>query len=127
MAETFLYQNPIFKNRRKELRNCATDAEKVLWAKLRKSRLGYKFTRQYSVGPYVLDFYCPQFRFAIELDGNVHNNPDVKIYDKERGEYLKSRDILTIRFWNSEITSDTEKVLYIIKKSLEGKCSPLSS
>lgn len=127
MKNNFLYQNPILKNRRKELRNNATEAEKILWIRLRKSQLGYKFIRQYSAGPYILDFYCPRYRLAIELDGSVHNNPDSKIHDKERDEYLKAHNITTVRFWNSEVNADIKKVLKIITKSLGENGSPLSS
>lgn len=126
MEEKLLYQNPIFKKRRKELRNDATEVEKLLWTRLRKSQTGYKFTRQYSVGPYILDFYCPQFRFAIELDGGVHNKQEARVYDKERDDYLKGHDIVTIRFWNSEIFAGLEKVLKTIIKSLKQR-SGLSS
>jgi len=127
VKNNFLYQNPILKNRRKELRNNATEAEKTLWIRLRKNQLGYKFTRQYSAGPYILDFYCPRYRLAIELDGGVHSNLDSKIYDKEREEYLKAHNIRTVRFWNSEVNSNIGKVLKIITKSLGENGSPLSS
>lgn len=119
MDDKFLYQNKILKEWRKELRNNLTDAEYLLWQKLKGSKLGFKFTRQYSVGPYILDFYCPQFRLAIELDGGVHNTEESKTYDKERDEYLKNHDIVTIRFWNSEVSRNLEKVVETITKSLE--------
>lgn len=74
-----------------------------------------KFYRQYSVGPYILDFFCPQIRLAIELDGEQHKN---KIeYDKERENFLKDKDIITIRFWNDEVFKNVEKVCKIINNS----------
>jgi very-short-patch-repair endonuclease len=127
MENNFLYQNKTYRTRRKELRNNATDAEKLLWIRLRKSQLGYKFTRQYSIGPYIVDFYCPQFRFAIELDGEVHNTENAKVYDKERNEYLNNHDIVTIRFWNNELFEDLGKVIEDIFKSIEQRSSSLSS
>lgn len=77
-----IFQNKkLLKNRRK-LRSNETETEKILWNKLRSRRLGgYKFTRQYSVGPYIIDFYCPQCRFGVELDGSQHDEEDNRIYD----------------------------------------------
>lgn len=112
MREEFLYQNKIFKDRRKELRNDSTEFERLLWDKLKGSRLnGLKFTRQYSVGPYILDFYCPKLRLGIELDGNQHREKDAVLYDKDRTDYLEAANINIIRFWNEEITTNILKVL----------------
>ena len=112
MEQKFLYQNKIFIARRKELRKNCTEAEKTLWSHLKQSKLGgLKFTRQYSVGPYILDFYCPKLRLAIELDGSQHNEKDAILYDKNRESYLKSVNIKTIRFWNNEILKNIDMVL----------------
>ncbi len=87
-------------------------AEDVLWQYVRDRKLsGYKFYRQYSVGPYILDFYCPKIRLAIELDGKSHEQTETRIYDKERSRYLQSLDIHTIRFQNHEILSDLAGVV----------------
>ena len=58
----FLYNDPKFKPRRKELRHNETKEEKLLWNSLRRKNLGFKFVRQYSAGPYILDFYCSEKR-----------------------------------------------------------------
>ena len=91
----FIYNNQKFKFRRKELRVNATKAENLLWGKLRHQQLsGLKFFRQYSVGPCILDFYCPEARLAIELDGAHHFlDKEQFIYDQERTEYLQENDI----------------------------------
>jgi len=105
-----LYNSQSQKQRRQELRKNQTEAEKVLWQKLRGRKLnGLKFHRQYSVGPYILDFFCPQIRLAIELDGDQHKN--AVEYDKERDTLIGKADIKTLRFWNNEIFNDMEKVL----------------
>ena len=88
----FLYNDPKFKSRRKELRHNETKEEKLLWDILRGKKLQYKFNRQYSVGPYILDFYCSEKRIGIELDGFQHS--ENKDYDKERDDYLLLNDIL---------------------------------
>ncbi|MFA5932195.1 MAG: DUF559 domain-containing protein [Candidatus Paceibacterota bacterium] len=112
----FTYNDPKLKSRRKELRHNETKEEKFLWTSLRRKNLNFKFTRQYSVGPYILDFYCVEKRLAIELDGFHHlENKD---YDKERDDYLLLNDIKVLRFWNSEISVNMDKVLEKIKNEL---------
>src|SRR5687768_374142 len=65
---------PDKKTLRQKLRHNATPAEKALWRSLRNSGIGAKFRRQHGVGPYVLDFYCPEHKLAIEIEGSVHND-----------------------------------------------------
>ncbi len=104
-----LYNHPKLKGRRKELRNNQTEAENLLWEKLRRNQLGYKFKRQHSIGRFILDFYCPEKKLAIELDGAQHL--ENKQYDKEREAYLSEFGIKTLRFWNSEVTKDLNSVI----------------
>ncbi len=107
MNSKFLYNNKVLKDRRKELRNNSTETEKILWDNLKHSKLGgLKFVRQYSAGPYILDFYCPKLRLAIELDGRQHGEIEAVLYDKDREDYLNTVHIETIRFWNKEIIND---------------------
>lgn len=111
-----MYNDQIQKLRRRELRKNQTQAEKLLWTKLRNRQLNnLKFLRQYSVGPYILDFFCPQVRLNIELDGGQHK--DQKEYDKERGFFIQCQDIKTLRFWNSDILYKTERILEIIREN----------
>lgn len=70
-----------------------------------------KFFRQYSVGPYILDFYCPTIKLAVELDGGQHNQPESKEYDETRSEYLKTKGIKVVRFWDNEVLLNMESVL----------------
>ena len=118
-----MYNDQLQKERRIGLRKNQTEAENILWQKLRNRQINnLKFHRQYGAGPYILDFFCPQIRLAIELDGEQHKN-DV-IYDKERENFLKDKDITTIRFWNDEIMSNLEKVLERIREEI--KNNPLN-
>lgn len=94
----------LLKERRQELRREMTAAERILWQDLRGRRLrGLKFFRQYSVGPYILDFYCPAIRLSIEIDGSHHAEEPQIYYDKDRTLYLQSYDIRELRFWNHEV------------------------
>ena len=90
----------------------------LLWTRLRRKQLGFTFRRQYSIGPYFVDFYCPLKRLVVELDGSHHNEIDHKIYDASRTEYLNGLDILVLRFWNNEITTNIERVIEIIYSKL---------
>jgi len=83
------YQVPF----RKKLRNNATRAEIVLWSIIKNKQLdGRRFRRQFGVGKYVLDFYCPSERLAIELDGHYHYTEEGIERDKERALfYLKTK------------------------------------
>jgi very-short-patch-repair endonuclease len=107
-----LRNDPALKQRRRGLRLNQTDAEKILWKHLRNRRLyGLKFFRQFSVGPYILDFYCPFLGLAIELDGGQHTADDTRAYDSARSAYLLTQKINVIRFWNHEVLHQTESVL----------------
>ena len=121
---TIYNQNSIMELRR-TLRKDSTEAEKILWKYLRGSNFpGYRFRRQYSVDSFILDFYCPRARLAIEIDGEYHNNDEVKEYDKDRQEYIEDLGIRFIRFDNQEILNKINDVLSNIKKNL--KIVPLS-
>ncbi len=89
-----------------------TSAEKVLWVFLRRKQIsGYKFRRQFSVLGFVLDFYCPQLKLAIEVDGSSHDGEDRKIYDKQRQNLIELLGIRFLRFTNDDVFSHTGKVL----------------
>jgi very-short-patch-repair endonuclease len=72
--------------------------------------------RQYGIGPYILDFYIPKIRLAIEVDGGIHQNPDVKEKDINRDAFLKRNGIDVLRFTNDEVLNEMDKVLSEVKK-----------
>ena len=113
------YNNNSLKLRRKGLRKKETSAEKRLWAFLRNKKFNnLKFYRQYSIGGYILDFYCPKIRLAVELDGDQHKEKESVLCDKTRSDYLDLLNIRTIRFWNYEILKNTKEVLTRIKQKI---------
>src|SRR3954466_2782636 len=82
------------KDRRKTLRNYSTSAEATLWLLLKGKHLdGRKFRRQHSVGNYVLDFYCPSEKLAIELDGEGHYSTEGIEHDEKRRLFIESCEI----------------------------------
>ena len=110
------------KELRKRLRNNLTPAEATLWRMLRRKQLeGRKFRRQHSIGNYILDFYCPFEKLAIELDGQGHFTEGGYTSDKERDEYLLSLGIKVIRFENENVFNSIEGVLEVIKNNFRTK------
>lgn len=103
---------------RKELRNNATPQEIILWNHMKDSKLGYKFQRQHSLYNFIVDFYCAKKKLVIEIDGNQHSDERAKAYDKERTDYFKSINLKVLRFWNSEVDTNLEGVLQMVRKSL---------
>ncbi len=100
------------------LRKLQTPAEKQLWSALRNRKLsGLKFRRQYPIGNYILDFYCPDYRLAVEIDGGIHALQ--KEYDEYRQKELEDAGILFIRFSNEDVIRRMENVLEKISKSIE--------
>jgi len=113
------------KVRIRELRENATDPEKLMWNLLRNRAVhGAKFRRQHPVASYILDFYCHDAKLAIELDGSQHLEEDQAKYDDERTQMLTEQNIKVIRFWNSDVTSKTEEVLNVIWNELEERLAP---
>ena len=113
------YNDSSLKEIRQYLRNNPTLTEELLWKHLKNKELGYKFQRQYGIDGYVVDFYCPELRLAIEIDGGYHFTPDVIEYDQQRQDYIEAYDIRFLRFTNEEIYEDINKVLSVILKSIE--------
>lgn len=107
---------PYLKTFRKALRNNLTPAEAKFWTLVQNSQLeGRKFRRQHSVGNYILDFYCPSEKLAIELDGEVHFNETAQERDEERTLFLNCFGIKVLRFENKLVFEQTEAVLEEIK------------
>jgi very-short-patch-repair endonuclease len=107
---------------RKQLRDSLTPAEAILWKNLQRSQLeGKKFRRQHSIGDYVVDFYCPEGRLAIELDGQGHFNSIKSSYDAQRTAFLNALNIRMVRFENTMVFENLEAVLETIRRQLTFK------
>ena len=96
-----------------EMRKNQTDEEKKIWYQILKGRTP-KFHRKRIIGNYIVDFYCPQLRLAIEIDGYQHFYEENIEYDNKRTEYIEAQDIYVLRFENTEVNKDIEYVRYII-------------
>ena len=102
--------------KRQRLRNGSPRAERILWTRLRRRQIeGFKFRRQFGVERYVLDFYCPALKLAIEIDGFSHNSPEAKAYDRERQTFVESFGIQFLRFPNQLVYEQLEFVVATIQ------------
>ena len=124
MAKSKYLDFKVIKKHVRELRNDATDSEKLLWKQLRNRKLsGYKFLRQHPIvykadykglNYFIADFYCDEKKIVIELDGPVHENRDE--YDRFRDMELKEIGIHVLRIKNDDI-ENLQKVPDKIKKA----------
>ena len=104
---------------RKVLRTFGTAAEAVLWTALKAKRLdGWRWRRQFSIGGYILDFYCPKAKLCVELDGASHFTPYGLEADAARTEYLNQLGIRVLRFENRVLKESPELVIGAIKDAL---------
>ncbi len=104
---------------RRKLRSNGTSAEAVLWTYLKGKKIaGIKFRRQHSIGKYIIGFYAPSKKLAIELDGEVHNWGRSAINDSEKELFLQSLGITILRFENKWVFDDPDYVINTIKASV---------
>lgn len=103
----------------KALRNRMTDAETILWSRLRMwCTYGRIFRRQHPIGPYIADFACVRAKLVVELDGGGHGADDQVAYDQRRDAYLKSRGWRVIRIPNDEVFKNLDTILDLIAVSI---------
>lgn len=115
-----IYNKNFQEERRKELRNNQTRAEKVLWEKIRRRQLkGYKFRRQHGIGEYIVDFYCSKLKLVIEVDGGYHEEAGRQEYDEKRDSYLSSLGLKVIRIKNDEVLDNCKEVIEDLKVRLK--------
>ena len=113
--------------RARELRGASTDAEMLLWSKLRARQLaGLKFRRQHPVGPYFADFACIELGLVIELDGGQHGEAAAARYDTQREREMGALGFTTLRFWDNEVLNETEAVLEKIRLTADTLTPTLS-
>lgn len=108
---------------RRQLRKTQTDAEKLLWSRLRNRLfLGLKFRRQHDVGKFIADFCCPDQKLILEIDGGQHS--ENKLLDQKRTEYLEMRGYRVLRFWNHDVLGSLDSVLEKIQLNLKAAPHP---
>jgi very-short-patch-repair endonuclease len=121
---TQLFNRTSQTDKRRRLRHDATYAEKVMWSMLRNKKIAdARFCRQFSVGPLVLDFYCPLLRLAIEVDGSSHDTAIQQLRDRERQSAIEQLGISFLRFSDPEVIHNAE----VTAAKVEAKIKELRS
>lgn len=111
----------------KGLRKRSTDVEQLLWSRLRAGRFeGMKFRRQHPIGQYIADFVCLERKLIIELDGGQHALPDEILKDRQRDAWLEKEGYTVVRFWDTEVLTNTSGVLEAIRERLYRTPAPQS-
>ena len=113
--------------RSRALRKQSTEAEKLLWQKLRRKQShGLRFRRQFPLGPYFGDFVCLPARLVIEVDGGQHAEAAQAEHDARRSDWLRAENFRVLRFWNPDIFENMDGVLDMIDAAIRETPLPLS-
>lgn len=106
-------------SRARSLRQADNDAEAAMWSELKAKRLGgYKFVRQFPIGPYFADFLCRQQHLVVEVDGSQHVD---SMRDQVRDEYMRNAGYSVIRFWSADVLWQRNSVADTILAALDGR------
>ena len=109
----------ILKSRAGDLRRNQTPAERVLWMRLRMRQIGgVRFLRQRVIGDFIVDFYAPSVRLAVELDGGQHYEPGRIRYDANRTAWFEAQGITVLRYTNLEVSRRLDDVLGDIERTV---------
>ena len=111
--------NKKLKKLSRELRKNMTDAERLLWSRIRRKQLkGYQFYRQKNIGNYIVDFYCPAAKLIIEIDGGQHYLEEGTAKNKIRDDYMSRLGFNVLRFSDREVFKNMREVLESIYEHL---------
>ncbi len=112
----------------KELRKNGTEAEAILWERLRKKAVeGFRFCRQHPIGPYIADFFCNEALLVIEVDGGIHFKVELQNRDRLRDAAMKKHGLRILRFTNQEVEIDLDEVVKRIRTALLCPAPPPTS
>jgi very-short-patch-repair endonuclease len=117
---TKLYNQSSERDKRRSLRNNMPLAEKIVWAKIRSQQIEKcRFRRQYSISAFVIDFYAPELKLALEIDGDSHFVEGAQAYDYEREAFHKDKGVKILRFTNSQVYENLDGVLEAIAHKIQ--------
>lgn len=115
-----IHSRKYLKSKRKELRQNLTPAEAFLWKHLKARKFeGRRFTKQHSIGNYIVDFYCAKEKLIIELDGEPHNIPNIIEKDEIRTAYLESLGFKVLRFENKMVFENLASLFIELKTNFK--------
>ena len=112
--------NKNLKQPSRELRKNMTDAERLLWSRVRRKQIkSVQFYRQKPLGNYIVDFYCPAANLVVKVDGGQHYTEEGKARDRRRDDDLVSLDLKVLRFSNLDVLKEIDAVLQVIWENVE--------
>lgn len=111
-----VHYNPQLKTLARQLRNNMTQAEVVLWKRLKGQQfIGYDFHRQKPIGNFIADFYCYPVRLVIEVDGYSHQFEETVERDHAKEDFLHTLGFSVLRFSDNEVVQNLPAVLQVIE------------
>lgn len=120
-----IFNRSIQKGLRQILRNRQTVAEQILWRHIKMEQLeGFKFRRQYGIGPYIVDFYCVASRLVIEVDGDSHGTEEARRNDEVRQQEIEALGLRVLRFTDEDVKERIDAVLEKIVEACRGAVEP---
>ena len=123
-----LKYNSHLKQPARNLRSNQTDSEQRLWSKLRRKQINeIQFYRQKPIGNYIVDFYAPQAKLVIEVDGSQHQEPSHQERDQQRDAYLNTLGLTVLRFNNLQVLQEIESVMTVIFEHCSPRTYPVNS
>ncbi len=107
------------------LRTNMTDAEQKLWHRIRRKQIqGLQFYRQKPLLTFIVDFYCPEAKLVIELDGDQHFEAAHQVKDQERDAAFAGLGLLVLRFDNRQVLTETHAVMEMIDRAVKERLNP---
>ena len=105
--------------RARALRKRLTDAEVILWSRLRRHEAGgFHFRKQHPLGPYIADFVCLKAKLVVEVDGDTHSTDEEIAHDRRRDQFLEQRGWRVLRVRNEDVYKDLDTVMNAIAHEL---------
>jgi very-short-patch-repair endonuclease len=124
---TKIYNKISLKEKRKNLRKNMPSPEVYLWNRIKnKQILNVKFRRQFSIGNYIVDFYSPELKLAIEIDGDSHFSDEAINYDKYRTKFIESLGVKIVRYFNNDILCNIDGIYYDLVNVINKIKTPLN-
>ncbi len=108
-------EKEINKELRRKLRRDSTPPERMIWALIKSKQIGYKFRRQESIGPFIVDFLCKELDLVVEIDGSHHSIPEAYERDVEREEYIRKQGYTVVRYSAQEVLNNLHGFIEDIK------------
>ena len=125
VKDMFIDAKPDLFRLARDYRNNPTEAERILWARLRRLRSeGFVFRRQHPIVFFIADFYCHRIKLVIEVDGDYHSNDQIREYDDSRSGELERYGITVLRIHNEEIADNLDHVMTTISQKINELASP---